>query len=62
MPSPFCGIGVNLRKDIYCKHKTLDEMKEMFTVGYTYNDMMRYNNLAYTYLVKSENVVLVGKH
>lgn len=61
MPSPFCGIGVNLRKDIYCEHKTLDELKDIFTTGYTYNDMIRYNNLAYAYLVKSKDVVLVKK-
>lgn len=61
MPSPFCGIGVNLRKDVYCKNKTLDEMKEIFTQGYTYNDLIRYNNLAYEYLKKSNDVELVEK-
>lgn len=61
MPSPFCGIGVNLRKDVYSKNKTLDEMKEIFTQGYTYNDLIRYNNLAYEYLKKSNDVKLVEK-
>lgn len=62
MPSPFCGIGVNLRKEIYCKGKTLDELKAIFTKGYTYNDMIRYNNLAYEYLKGSNNIVLVEKN
>lgn len=61
MPSPFCGISVNLRKDIYCKEKTLEELKTLFTQGYTYNDMIRYNNLAYDYLMKSRDVVLMEK-
>ena len=61
MPSPFCGIGVNLRKDIYCKRKTLDELKEIFAEGYTFNDMIRYNNLAYEYLKSSKEVEQVEK-
>ena len=61
MPSPFCGIGVNLRKDVYCKDKNLGGLKEMFSTGYTYNDLIRYNNLAYTYLKKSDNVLLREK-
>lgn len=61
MPAPFCGIGVNLRKEIYCPNKKLDELKEIFTVGYTYSDMIRYNNLAYNYLLKSKDVVVREK-
>lgn len=61
MPSSFCGIGVYLRKDIYCKRKTLDELKEIFAEGYTFNDMIRYNNLAYEYLKSSKEVELVEK-
>lgn len=57
MPSPFCGIGVNLRKDIYCKEKTLEGLKALFPPDYTYNDLIRYNNLAYEYLLKSDDVV-----
>ena len=61
MPSPFCGIGVNLRKEVYCKNKTLGELKSIFTIGYTYNDMIRYNNLTYEYLKSSDGVILVEK-
>lgn len=61
MPSPFCGIGVNLRKEIYCKGKKLEELKTIFTFQYTYNDMIRYNNLAYEYLKKSKDVDLMEK-
>lgn len=59
IPAPFCGIGVNLRKEIYCTNKKLDELKGIFTVGYTYSDMIRYNNLAYSYLLKSKDVVVI---
>ncbi len=59
MPSPFCGIGVNLRKDIYCMGHKLDELKALFANDYTYNDLIRYNNLAYRYLSKSKDVVKV---
>lgn len=57
----FCGIGVNLRKEVYCKNKTLGELESIFTIGYTYNDMIRYNNLTYEYLKSSDGVILVEK-
>lgn len=59
MPSPFCGIGVNLRKDVYCKNKQLEELKNIFSEGYTYKDLIKYNNLVCSYLEKSKDVVLV---
>ena len=61
MPSPFCCIGVYLRQEVYCKNKTLGELKSIFTIGYTYNDMIRYNNLTYEYLKSSDGVILVEK-
>lgn len=59
MPSPFCGIGVNLRKDIYCPNYKLEELMDLFDKDYTYNDLMRYNNLAFQYLSKSDDVVKI---
>ena len=61
MPSPFCGIGVNLRKDVYCKSRKLEGLKEIFPRGYTYSDLIRYNNLAYDYLKKSKKCSSNGK-
>ena len=37
------------------------ELKEIFAEGYTFNDMIRYNNLAYEYLKSSKEVELVEK-
>ena len=56
--SPFCGIGVNFRKSIYCPNKKLEELQKVSNYLYTYNELIRYNNLAYNYLKKSKDVVL----
>lgn len=58
MPSPFCGIGVNFRKSIYCPNKKLEELQQVTKYSHTYDDLIRYNNLAYNYLKKSKDVVL----
>lgn len=56
MPVPFCGIGANLRRSLYCKTTgTFEDLKSQIST-YAYKDLSKWNNLLITYLETSKDV------
>lgn len=49
-PVPFRGVGANFRRLIYTNDGTYDDLKKMITGPMTFNDLIKWNNLAYEIL------------
>ena len=56
MPVPFCGIGVNFRRFVYTDDQELASLKKVLRGEKTFNDFIKWNNLAAAYLYKSKDV------
>ena len=56
MPVPLCGIGSNFRLCIYTKDEQYTSFKALLPGDKTYNDIVKWNNLAAKYLLKSKDV------
>ncbi len=49
---PFRGIGANLRRYYYTSNQSFEELKDQLNGGYTYNDLLSWNNLTVEVLRK----------
>lgn len=56
MPIPFCGIGANLRRFLYCKKTGKYEDLKPQVSSYTYKDLNKWNDLLVIYLETSNDV------
>ena len=56
MPIPFCGIGANLRRFLYCKKTGKYEDLKPQVSSYTYKDINKWNDLLVIYLETSNDV------
>lgn len=55
-PIPLCGIGANFRRLIYAKDKVYSDLKNVLTGKYTYENLIKWNQLGYKMLQKSNDI------
>lgn len=55
-PIPLCGIGANFRRLIYAKDKVYPDLKNVLTGKYTYENLIKWNQLGYKMLQKSNDI------